>query len=137
MYCKNCGKEIKDSAKFCPYCGMSESPAQADMLKEVSLENAGTPRGCNPPHKGGRENKRAIIAIIVVAVLLCGGLFSWQALVKTDAGDYEWELAHSFNGFQELIFPSPADTYSVRITIAVAAPYGDGLDTLVSEIEVF
>jgi len=60
-----------------------------------------------------------------------------KALVKIDAGEYEWDLMHSFNGFQEFTFPSPVDTYSVRIVIAVSTPYGDGLDTLVSEIEVF
>jgi hypothetical protein len=60
-----------------------------------------------------------------------------KALVKIDAGEYEWELTHSFSGFQEFTFPSPAGTYSVRITIVVSDPHGDGLDTLVSEIEVF
>ena len=23
MFCENCGKEIKDENKFCPYCGAS------------------------------------------------------------------------------------------------------------------
>ena len=28
MFCENCGKEIKDENKFCPYCGASVQPEQ-------------------------------------------------------------------------------------------------------------
>lgn len=28
MFCKNCGKEVKDGAAFCPYCGTSFAAAQ-------------------------------------------------------------------------------------------------------------
>lgn len=29
-YCKNCGKQIEDDAKFCPYCGSSTSNDKND-----------------------------------------------------------------------------------------------------------
>ena len=33
MYCKNCGKEIKETAKFCPACGYKVSEEQMTIKK--------------------------------------------------------------------------------------------------------
>ena len=38
MYCSDCGKEIRDSAKFCPYCGTTVA-ANAETEKNDSAEN--------------------------------------------------------------------------------------------------
>jgi hypothetical protein len=59
------------------------------------------------------------------------------ARVVTDTEVYEWQLVHSYNGFQEFLLPNAADTYAIRIEIGAVSPHGDGLDTLISEIEVF
>ncbi|GHU64986.1 hypothetical protein AGMMS49983_11940 [Clostridia bacterium] len=32
MYCNNCGKEIKDGAKFCPYCGGAQAEAAPPVV---------------------------------------------------------------------------------------------------------
>ncbi|GHU64975.1 hypothetical protein AGMMS49983_11890 [Clostridia bacterium] len=32
MYCINCGKEIKDGAKFCPYCGSEQAEAAPSVV---------------------------------------------------------------------------------------------------------
>ena len=29
MYCYNCGKEIAETVKFCPYCGAEQKPSVA------------------------------------------------------------------------------------------------------------
>ena len=48
MICKNCGKEISESSKFCGYCGakVTEQPQQSqpeqpqpEVAKEASLQN--------------------------------------------------------------------------------------------------
>lgn len=36
MFCKKCGKEIKEEDKFCPYCGQDVSkPVEEEIKKEV------------------------------------------------------------------------------------------------------
>jgi len=36
MYCKNCGKKIKDQMMFCPYCGMAQNNHQDPVQIEVT-----------------------------------------------------------------------------------------------------
>lgn len=43
MFCKNCGKQLEDNAKFCPECGASTS-TQADAQATVTHVN-GTVQG--------------------------------------------------------------------------------------------
>ena len=38
MFCENCGKEIKDENKFCPYCGASVQPEQNGEQPEQSAQ---------------------------------------------------------------------------------------------------
>lgn len=37
MYCRNCGKEIKSSQKFCPYCGTEVTEIEQNKLKPKKL----------------------------------------------------------------------------------------------------
>lgn len=36
MICKKYGKEIKDTAKFCGYCGSVNEPAIGEQMPEIS-----------------------------------------------------------------------------------------------------
>ena len=42
MFCKNCGKEIEDSAKFCKHCGASMNDNTAAIGNESVKQNAVT-----------------------------------------------------------------------------------------------
>lgn len=59
MYCYHCGKEIPESAKYCPYCGTEQDKPK----------NPGN-------HDGGRNIwralRRVIIALIVVPLVILG-----------------------------------------------------------------
>ena len=35
MYCSNCGKEINDTAGFCPYCGARKAAGMPEMQAAV------------------------------------------------------------------------------------------------------
>lgn len=35
MYCKNCGKQLKDQTSFCPYCGIAQISQTSTLEKEV------------------------------------------------------------------------------------------------------
>ena len=48
MFCQKCGNQITEEASFCPGCGTSRSPAQANPQQQVPFQpqyqqNAGTP----------------------------------------------------------------------------------------------
>ena len=64
MFCKKCGKEIRENMKFCPQCG---NPVNAIETKEHG----------NPKARAGKKNKRlfAIIAGAVIIVAVGGGFF--------------------------------------------------------------
>lgn len=57
MYCRNCGKEINDTASFCPCCGTAAS------IKRPEVKNETVHRGMNeeelPVYK--RKNKAAFL----------------------------------------------------------------------------
>lgn len=39
MFCKNCGKEIKDSATFCPYCGTNTGNTSANPTVQPATQS--------------------------------------------------------------------------------------------------
>jgi len=56
MFCPNCGRQIPDGSKFCPYCG-------------ASLEG----KGINiPKSKSSKSIAKIVIPIILVIVILAG-----------------------------------------------------------------
>ncbi len=64
MYCKKCGKEIKDSSRFCEYCGAKVEYS----VKDTSGGN----KAKNSPGNAGPQ-KSVIIGVVILAVLLIAG----------------------------------------------------------------
>lgn len=62
MFCSNCGKQVNDNVKFCPFCG-------ACLQKEVSGMQNGVKK---PIPKKGIKGK-IIIVVLIIALLLTGG----------------------------------------------------------------
>ena len=66
MYCRNCGKQIKDGAAFCPYCGAKTAVKKAEptiSLKEV------------PEKKKSSKIIPIVVTVIVILILAAGGIF--------------------------------------------------------------
>ena len=80
MTCRNCGQEVHEGSVFCPHCGAAQAPSPESPWN--------TPSGSAPawegPEGGGRKKKTglfigigaAVAAVIVLAAVLAGGLFS-------------------------------------------------------------
>jgi len=51
MFCQKCGKEIKDTAKFCGYCGSINEPIITHSSSQLGENNATTPPWLNPEIK--------------------------------------------------------------------------------------
>ncbi len=72
MFCKNCGTELKEGAKFCPRCG---SPAHIPQQKTAAQGTAAG--GRRPVKQKGGKKKFLIPAVSVAAVLVVGiGVFA-------------------------------------------------------------
>ncbi|MCD7811719.1 MAG: S8 family serine peptidase, partial [Ruminococcus sp.] len=60
MYCKKCGSQINDKAKFCPKCGTQFTKRIADMKKKK------------------RHRITALLTSLVLLIGACGGVFVFQ-----------------------------------------------------------
>lgn len=101
MFCLNCGKQIDDTAKFCPYCGsLTADTAPKAANEEVILptSHSADPQPAAPSGKRSAPGKRpgllipviaAAVVIVVALVILLGGLFGGakgtvaKAFIKT------------------------------------------------------
>ena len=63
MFCKNCGAQLNDNAKFCDTCGTQTSAEQANIRAQTMQTRRQNP----PPHK-----KTALILTIMFWVLFPG-----------------------------------------------------------------
>ncbi len=57
MYCKYCGKEIRNTAKFCPYCGETLVP-EADSAASNPPPQQRETQGNDPGSAGSEEGKK-------------------------------------------------------------------------------
>jgi tetratricopeptide (TPR) repeat protein len=98
MYCNNCGKQIKDDAKFCPFCGMTTeeegSPVNTDDYDGCTVELPGRKR---KPVKKKKASKGKIIFFSVFGVVVVAALASlifvfaspaYQLISRLDKQDY-------------------------------------------------
>lgn len=89
MYCKNCGKKLSDSARFCDRCNMSVRKKEGkqhmiDELKEQRLARSKAKKIEDRLRKIKRVKRRRynIIIAFIVTIVLAGGLsfaFSFMA----------------------------------------------------------
>ncbi len=67
MFCKNCGKEISDDAKYCPYCGVEQS--NIEPIKNVSVKEENT---SIPPEKHKKKSHRLLFVMIIFGFCIFG-----------------------------------------------------------------
>lgn len=73
MFCKNCGKEMKDSAAFCPECGAKAEPnavAQEKKIDAGAFQSAMANSGGTVAVKKKSKTKWLVIGIIVLVIIV-------------------------------------------------------------------
>lgn len=76
MFCAKCGKEIKSTVAFCPYCGAPQASSVAAASKDAPKEE--NPAGKRPDKeksaaKKGKGGKAAVIIAAALAVAVAVG----------------------------------------------------------------
>ena len=102
MFCMNCGKQIRDGARFCPYCGADQSDAVPASAPAPAAPTAEAPQRRQAPSPASRSAKAApkkkknrtglvIGLLLLLAVLAVGGYFGYQKIIfpKTVVKDAE------------------------------------------------
>lgn len=71
MFCKKCGKELKDGAKFCPYCGtkVEEKPKEKAEEKANAKVKEKEPAMPSDERQDGPPKKSALPLIITLAAV--------------------------------------------------------------------
>ena len=75
MFCQNCGKEISDGVKFCPYCGqaLNQSTGQAAVVNHIGTRKIKQQKGMNVSgYAATKKNSLAPLGLLLVLVL--GGI---------------------------------------------------------------
>lgn len=79
MYCKNCGKELREGAAFCGNCGTptgaQNRPATAPDAKEKAITGQGKKKGA----------KVLVIVILLLCILAAVGIGGWFVIQKISA----------------------------------------------------
>ena len=81
MFCKNCGREMKDSEKFCPNCGQAvEGKRETGKKAEVNDKNINKQDDIkeikqeNTKIKGQKRKSKKWIFIIPVLIIIIGAI---------------------------------------------------------------
>lgn len=85
MFCKNCGKELNDNAKFCPHCGVKVTGEDQTPVNETqtvqapvyeTVETGSAQTAYQEPILGGsgaRRGKGLVFGVIAAALVVCVG----------------------------------------------------------------
>jgi TM2 domain-containing membrane protein YozV len=77
MFCPKCGKEVPDTASYCPYCGTSLKPTET--VKAEPVNHVGT-----APNQGYMQ--RSVLAAALLAIFLgCYGIHNFYLGYKSKA----------------------------------------------------
>ena len=86
MFCKKCGKELPEGAKFCNYCGAAQTVAE--KVEETYQEPVNSYQGINP--KAAKKRKIAKVLFVLQAIAIFGGLSNGSLLVMVAGGPAGW-----------------------------------------------
>ncbi len=90
MYCKYCGKELKDGTRFCSRCGKSQRSAGAETGNgDIADEDIAIVS--DDPHAGKKFNIKALAAIIIISAILVVASFLTTYLYMSGHLNEDWK----------------------------------------------
>lgn len=93
MYCKFCGKPVKEENKYCPFCGKSQEEGRECInVKKEEKRNS------------GKRSKRlviTIVSIIAIACIVAGGIFFCENMKNERETKGEQKQEENLNSMEE------------------------------------
>ena len=83
MFCKKCGKELKDGSRYCIYCGARLTYDDDTSASPKGGRNKDEKAGAQKAH-GARKPGRAIIILLLVLLLIGAGIAAAVLLRRLD-----------------------------------------------------
>ena len=78
MFCEQCGKQLRDGAKFCPGCGTQVTHTMEQKVVKETAQPHETPKAdvsvATPKTKKKSSKVWGFPVVAVIAILLVGGL---------------------------------------------------------------
>lgn len=99
MYCRNCGKEIKDNTNFCEFCGYEVKRKNTEKTKVSSIKS--------------QNKKPVIIGIVVGCILIIGCVFCFET-ARVTAKNEALESAKYF--MEEENYEAAINAYNVAFS---------------------
>ena len=117
MYCKNCGKELPDDARFCDKCNMSvrKKEGKMDMIEELKEERLARQKAheiearLKKIKKVKRKRYRAVVLVVLGIVAV------WGIIVCVSYG-INWEKDSPLKGENVELNPTPEATATAEPT---------------------
>lgn len=109
MFCRKCGAQNVDGAKFCEKCG-------AKMMQPVTAENSGNAGQGGPQKKKKKGNKVLVIVLILVliAAIVAGVLIAMQ---KKKEKEYNAKISRAEKYIEDLDYEKAEAAYLAAIDI--------------------
>lgn len=136
MYCYNCGKKIKDGAKFCPYCGTSQQ-----IAKPAGKPEQRKPKKIPKDKKIIKKSKLrvAIIILLVLAVLAAAAYFlvwpkinEYKLSQEAEQEALSSNIAYLGQGFTDVSITDEASAIAAAKDAASALGYENALSETTS-----
>ena len=109
MFCPECGKEIKDGAKFCPYCG-----SQIGEQKKGSAKESGKKASASFSERVKSIPRNTLIGIIATVVALLVALAIVLGILGTRSKPYEKDIAQMVKYLNEQYAESAETLYKLN-----------------------
>lgn len=111
MFCPKCGKEVKDGAMFCAYCGAPVEKKPAGMgsrpvtggIGEILAFGAQSGGSSGPENTGNPKNRLVIIGAVAAVMLITVGLGMSLIFSKVGGGSKKSEDKASANETEEAV----------------------------------
>lgn len=124
MFCKNCGKEIKGTEKFCPACGSPVSvPPRKDeetkkAVKQKEADISVKPAKADTPAKPGKSPKKylkvllpGVVCAAAVILILVKAVGGFQSAGDAKSGGFQKET-YKDSGFSRKQIKELENTYN-------------------------
>ena len=76
MFCKNCGKQLEDDAKFCSGCGMNLAETPAEQIEQPAHQT-------NKKTRNGAKTAKLIVGIISIVLFMVIAFQSCAVSIST------------------------------------------------------